>query len=449
MDGRVVLAALLFLMPVGVKAQQPQPVAASEDTSADYSAPLSLPVTLNGQGGSLAFQSQRPTESYLSAGVGFVGSYTDNALLTESNRLNNFSYQVQPHIAWSEITPKLTWNLGLNGGLIFNNDLGAQSQAEENVNVDANWRLTEHVSLALLDTFGNTTGLFSLIGSQTQGTGVGVVEHSNNSLLVPPAQRTLSNESQAALTDQVGPNSLIGVRGTYSLADYPQSSQSVQFGTLYDTHAYSAEAFYDWRFAARQWLGVTIRGQRFETLPSIATTDVGSLLLYYSVAPTPTLTLTLFGGPEYANTPPTAAAAALGLNGQSRFWTSSEGATLNWQALRTSASVSFVRQVNDGGGLASAVTLESVSATLRQQLSSHQNEVQFSVGNSWSDPLLSGANVEGLSASVLFQQRLARTFVMQFGYSWQRQDLLSTGTPAEANREWFSVSYDFRRALGK
>ena len=444
----MVLALLLALMPVGVKAQEPQSTVGSESGPSVESA-LTLPVTLNGQGGSLAFESQRPTESYLNGGIGIVGSYTDNALLTNSNKLDNFSYQVQPHLMWSETTPRLVLNLGLNGGVIFNNDLAAQNQAEENVNLNATRRLTEHVSFGLLDTFSNTTGLFASIGSQTQGTGVGVVEHSNNSLLVPPAQRALANQSQAALTDQVGPNSLIGVRGTYTLLDFPGSSQSAQFGRLYDTHAYSAEAFYDRRFAARQWFGVTVRGQRFETLPSIATTDVGSLLLYYSVAPTPTLTLTLFGGPEYANTPPTAAAAALGLNGQSRFWTSSEGATLNWQAFRTSASVSFVRQLNDGGGLASAVTLESVSATLRQQLSSHQNEVQFSVGNSWSDPLLSGANIEGLSASVLFQQRLARTFVMQVGYSWQRQDLLSTGTPADANRTWFSVSYDFLRPLGK
>ncbi len=442
---------LLILVPVGASAQQTQPPAASEEEPAGNS-PLTLPVTLNGQGGLLAFQPERPTESYLSGGIGFVGSYTDNALLTNSNKLNNFSYQVQPRLSWSEITPKLTLNLGLNGGVIFNNNLGAQNQAAENVNLNVVWRLTEHVSFDLLDTFTNTTGFFSSIGTQAQAAGVGVVEQSNNSLLVPPAQRTLSNQSQAALTDQVGPNSLIGVRGTYSLLDYPQSSQSAEFGTLYNSRGYAAEAFYDWRFTPRQWLGATIRGQRFETVPSIATTNVGSLLLYYSVAPTPAVTLALFGGPEYTDTPPTATAAAIGLNGEGRLWTSSEGATVNWQASRTSANVSFVRQVNDGGGLASAVTLQSVSAALRQQLSSHQNEVQFGAGDSWSSPFLTGTNseadIEGLSAFVRFQQRLARSFLVEVGYSWQRQDLLANGTPAKANRAWFAVSCDFRRSLG-
>jgi len=444
----MVLALLLILMPVGMKAQQPQPAPVPENQPAD-DAPLALPVTLNGQGGSLAFQSEVPTESYLKGGVGFTGSYTNNALLSTTNKLGNFSYLVQPHLAWSEITPRLTLNLGLSGGVIFNDNLADQNQAAENVNLDATWRLTEHVSFRLADTFSNLTGLFSSIGSQEPGPGVGTVEQSNNSLLVPPAQRTLSNQSLAELTDQVGPHSVVGVRGTYWLLDYPRSAESGEFGTLYNTRAYLAEAFYDWRFAAKQWLGVTVRGQRFDTLPAIATTDVGSLFVYYSVVPTPTVTLTLFGGPEYSDTPQTTALTALGLNGMGRFWTGGEGATLNWEASRTSANLSFVRQLNDGGGLASAVILQTVSAKLRQKLSNHQNEVQFGVADSKNDPVLSGASFEGLSAFALLQQRLGRSFMMQGGYSWQRQDLPGAGTSADANRVWFSVSYDFVRPLGK
>jgi len=63
--------------------------------------------------------------------------------------------------------------------------------------------------------------------------------------------------------------------------------------------------------------------------------------------------------------------------------------------------------------------------------------------------VLSGASFEGLSAFALLQQRLGRSFMMQGGYSWQRQDLPGAGTSADANRVWFSVSYDFVRPLGK
>ena len=451
----VAMLALAVSLSAQQPSQQPAPAVSGTMQPAD-DAPLVVPVTMNGQGGSMNFISETPTESYLSGGIGLTGSYTDNALLSNADKIDNFSYYVQPHINWTQITPRFTWNLGLNGGVIINNNLSDQNQAAENADLGASWRLTQHVTLRLDDTFTNVTGLFSSIG--VQGTGVGTVEQ-GNSLLVPPSQRTLSNISLAEVSDQVGRNTVVGVRGTYWLLDYPSNPQSAQFGTLYNTRAYSAEIFYDWRFAARQWFGATLRAQRFETLPSIAKTDVGGLILYYSFVPTNHITLTFFGGPEYSNTPETAALDALGFNGQGRLWTSSEGATLNWEGGRTSGNVTFSRQLNDGGGLSSAVTLQSVSAKLRRQLSVHQNEVQFGVSDSKSDPLLPGtslsgpaavgASINGLTAFGLFQQRLARSFLVQLGYSWQRQDVPNTVTAADSNRVWFTVSYDFLKAIGK
>ncbi len=448
----MVVIFLLFLMPMDVRAQQPQPTPGPENMPVDDS-PLAAPVTLNGQGGPLAFQSEAPAQSYLSGGISAAGVYTENALLTNANKLENFGYMVQSHIAWSQMTSRLKWNLGLNGGFIGNSNLGAQNQAAESATIDATWRLTEHVSFRLSDTFGNVTGLFSSISSQTQQTGVGVVEKSNNTLLVPPVQRVLSNESLLEIGVQVGPNTVTGVRGSYGLIDYPTSSQSAQFGTLYNTRGYSAEAFYDWKFAVRQWVGLTVRGQRFETLPAIARTDVGSVLLYYSFTATPTVTLTLFGGPEYSNTSSAAATAAPGLNGQGHFWSSGEGATLNWGGIRTSANVSYVRQLNDGGGLASSVTLQTASAALRRQLSRRQNEIQFSVAYSRNNlllsPSLSAPSIQGLSALASFEQHFARSFAAGVAYSWQRQDLPSSGTSSYTSVVSFTLSYDFSHPLGK
>jgi hypothetical protein len=452
----MVLAAVMMAFPFHLTAQQPTPVPAVANGSSQPAddATLTVPVGMNGQSGSLAFISETPKESYFSGGVGLTGSYTDNALLTNTNQIDNFSYYVQPHITWSQITPRFTWNLSASGGVIFNTNLTDENQAAENADLGASWRLTPHVTLRLDDTFTNTTGLFSSLGVAAPGTGVGPVEQGNNTLLVPPAQRTLSNMSLAEVSDQVGLNTVVGVRGTYWLLDYPSTTQSTQFGTLYNTRSYAAEAFYNWRFAPRQWLGATLRAQRFQTLPNIATTNAGGLILYYSIQANKNITLTFFGGPEYSDTPQTATLVALGFTGPSRFWTSSEGATFNWEAGRTSGDVTYSRELNDGGGLASAVTLQNVSAKLRQQVSRRGAEVQFGVVDSKSDPLLANANVggiglEGLSAYALFQQRVARSFLAQAGYSWQRQDVPGLGSPASSNRVWFTISYDFVKPIGK
>jgi hypothetical protein len=456
MQRKLIFIICLCLLSAALLAQESQPAPAlGTDSKTTDDAPLEVPVTLNGQGGSLAFQSETPTESFISGGIGFTGVYTDNALLTNTNKIDNFSYMVQPNLVWSQVTPRLTWNLGASGGFTANNNLANENQAAETADLGATYRITQHVSFRLEDTFSNVTGLFSSIANPTSGAGVGVVEQGNNTLLVPGAQRVLSNLTLAEVSDQVGPNSVAGVRGTYWLLDYPnqnsQTSQASPLGTLFDTRAYSAEAFYDWHFASSQWMGVTLRGEQFHTIPAIAKTNVGSVILYYSVKVAPAVTLSFFGGPEYSDTPPTAAAIALGFDGAGRFWSSSGGATLAWGGLRTSADASFSRQLNDGGGLAVPVTLQTATVRLRRQLSTHHNEVQIGLAASQNIPVLTGPTIDGFTAFALYQQRFTRNFVTQFGYSWQwqQQDLTTGGLSSDANRVWFSLTYDFSHAIGR
>jgi hypothetical protein len=454
MQRKIIFVICLCLLPAPVIAQQQPAPALGTGTQPTDDAPLEVPVTLNGKGGSLAFQSETPTESFISGGIGFTGVYTDNALLTNTGKIDNFSYMIQPNVVWSQITPRLTWNLGANGGFIFNNNLSSENQAAENANIGATYRITQHLSFRLQDTFGNMTGLFSSIANPTTGTGVGVIEQGNNTLLVPGAQRVLSNLALAEVSQQTGPNTVVGVRGTYWILDYPNQNsqtQSSTLGQLFDTRAYSAEAFYDWHFAVRQWMGITLRGEQFQTVPAIAKTNVGSVILYYSVKAAPTVTLSFFGGPEYSDTPPTAAATSLGFTGAGRFWASSGGATLTWGGLRTSADVGYSRQLNDGGGLAVPVTLQTVTARLRRQLSTHHNEIQIGGAESQSVPVLAGPTLDGYTAFALYQQRFTRNFVTQFGYSWQwqKQDLTTGGISADANRVWFSLNYDFSHGIGR
>lgn len=90
------------------------------------------------------------------------------------------------------------------------------------------------------------------------------------------------------------------------------------FPTLTEVHRWSDRK-------KRGWV-LTLRGQRFETLPAILETDLGSVLMCYSVTAAPKPTVTFFAGPEYSNTPRTTAAPNLGSKSPGRFWRSSEGA---------------------------------------------------------------------------------------------------------------------------
>lgn len=437
-QNKIVLILLFALLPLGMRAQEPEPQPPEDQ-------PISPPVTLNGQGPSLSFEAEKIRSNSLSGGISLTGMYTDNVFLLSTNQVSDFSYLVQPYLVFSGSRPRVNWDLRLGAGLIVNQHLSERNQAAENLGLDLDYRLSRHVDLRLSNTFTNTTGLFSTF-NPASGSGVGVVEQPNNSLVVPFARRTLANSSLAELNYQFSPSSVAGVRGTYSILDYPGSSQNAQFGPLFNSRTYSGEAFYNYRVSAKQWVGATLRAQKFETQPSIANTDTGSLLLYYGVNATPNVTLSFFAGPEY--TPRISNIATTGGSFRGHLWSSAEGATFNWQGERTSVAAGFSRQLSGGGGLSSAVTLQTASARLRRQLGSRQ-EVEFGFAYAENDPLESGHSFHGFSGLFQFQQRLVKNLFVRVGYTREQQELPNSQSTATANLSWVSVSYDFSHPFGR
>ena len=407
-------------------------------------APLTPPITLNGQGPSLAFQSEKSRGSYLSGGVSVTGTYTDNALLSSTHELSNFSTLIQPHLSLSQAMSRLSWDFSLGAGLIVNQNLSESNQASENLNFGLAYRLSPHLSLQLNDAFTNTTGLFSGIGDSPLTPGPGALEQPNTSLIVPLAQRTLANSSGVALSYQTGPNSITGVRGSYSLLNFPDAQQQSQFGSLYDTQTYLGEAFYDYRMTAKQWVGVTVRAQKFKTESGFADSDVGSLLLFYAVNPTPTVTVSVFAGPEYLDIP---TFAGIG-RPRDHLWTSAEGVTVSWEGERTSTSAGFVRQFNDSGGLSSPLTLVSVNGRLRRQLSPHQN-IQLGFAYALNDPVEIAPSLQGFSGSFQFERRFGKNLALTAGYTRSQQEVPASRNTVGTNQSWVSLSYDFTRPLGR
>lgn len=436
----IVVLLFLALLPIGLRAQQSdsQP---TEEMVNSASSPS------NGQGPSLAFKSEKIRVNYLSAGIAFTGAYSDNALLSTTTSVSNFSYLVQPHLTFSLSTPRVDWQLNLGGGLIVNQTLSQNNRAAENVALDLRFRLSEHVNLLLSNAFTDTDGLFYGTNPGISGTGVGVVGQLNNLPVIPSFQRTLGDASLAELRYQFSPSSTVGVRGSYSFLDYPGSAANTQFGPLYDSQTYWGEAFYNYQISAKQSVEVALRGQRFEIQPSISATDIESLLLSYTVKPAPSVALSLFAGPAHFDTSQNTVIGTTGLFGNQQ-WTSAEGATFNWQGGHTSAAASFTRQVG-GGGLSSQVTLQKlVDARLRRQLGGRQ-EVNGGFTYSENDPLVSGQSFYGLTSFLAFQQRLANSLVVLIGYARDRQALPNGQRTANANRAWVSVSYDFVHSFGR
>jgi len=431
----------LSFFPFGTRAQTLDPILPTDQ-------PIAPPPILNGQGPSLVFQSEKAPRNSVSGGISFTDVFTDNMYMSSTNTESTFSYALQPYIRVAQSTPRLNWDASFEAGFFFYQHFGNENQWSKNVVVDLSYRLTERLSVRLSDTFSDTSGLFSTSNPVTTASGIGVVEQSNNSLLLPPVQRTVGNTSLAELSYQFGPGSVAGVRGTFALFDYPGSSVNSSFGPLYSSRTYSGEAFYNQRLSPRQWLGVSARAQRIDTQPSVGHTDTATLLLYYGLGLRPSTTLSFFAGPEYYDSSPVSGPVTGNGLTYGHQWTPALGATFNWQGENTSVVAEYSRQVSDGGGLFSAVMLQQENGALRCQLTERQ-AVTVGFTHSENEPLGTGQNYSGLSASVNLEHLLTRNLVLRLGYARQRQELPSNQSTASANLAWVSIAYNFMHAFGR
>ena len=133
-------------------------------------------------------------------------------------------------------------------------------------------------------------------------------------------------------------------------------------------------------------------------------------------------------------------------NFQSRMWSPVAGAVFNWRHPKTSATASFSHEVSNGGGLASAVTLDAASVDVLRQLA-RPLTVDFGFAMSQSVPIVTLQTVRTYSGRIQFAYHFRNHFAITTGYA--RDDNDYSGGTASANRAWVSFSYDFLKPLGR
>jgi hypothetical protein len=437
---------LIFLMMlatvIGSGAQENEPTAqpSVEQTPA--------PPTMVGQDIPRRLPIEGAGANYVAGGISITQMYTDNADLTNTNRLSDLSWEFSPHLALVHSSTRLTYDLDAMAGFVVNRTLSDRNRATETGAADLSYRLTQFVTLRLSDSFMNTTGLWSGLNPETgtPGTGIGAVQQPNSSVFTYNQFR--SNAVLGELSAQLGASTFAGVRGTHSYTWFPDGASSPLAGTLYDGQVYSAEAFYNHHFSARNWGGITIRAERFDLERSVGRTDTGSLLFLYGVNIRPNTSLSFFAGPELSVTA-VPQGIAVPLNPfPRRLWSPAAGAVFSWQGHTTSASASFIRQINSGGGLASAVTLTSAGGNVLRQFGRH---LGFGPGFVYSEsaPIISTETLRTYSGLVQFTYHIGRNYLVSGGYARDEQRAVTTNNSASADRVWISFSLDFIRPLGR
>jgi hypothetical protein len=450
----------------------------SEDTSR-----MLTPPPVNGQSYPTVPTSEERS-NYLRGGLAFTTAYTDNAVgpvetcttavppVCSGHPVSDVSYSVAPFIALDEATPRMHLVLTYAPGFTFYQRESSLNEQDQNASINFEYRLSPHVTFSARDGFQKSSNVFNQPDLASAAAVSGGTQEANLSVIAPIADR-LSNAGDVGITYQFAPNSMVGASGTFTNLHYPNQAE---VPGLVDSGSQSGLAFYSLRVARRHYLGAIYQYQRLLSYPTPGTneTQTHAAIVFYTVYFRPRFSLSVFGGPQYAEVGPQFFETTCPANAvppavppcfaptptpASRSWNPTAGGSLGWQGHLTGLALSYAHLISNGGGLIGAVRMDSAGASIRQQLT---RRLSASVGGGYTQNDVLAAPPQGsglvsdnghtVSGTAALQQQFGQHLNLQLGYTRLHQDYTSVAvlaTTPNTNREFISISYQFAKALGR
>ncbi len=462
--------------PVPVPAATGPASNASADSDAsgsvdDSSGRMATPPPVSGQSYPITLTSQERS-NYLRGGLAFTSAYTDNAVgPVDGHPVSDVSYSVWPTVALDETTTRSHLVLTYAPGFTFYQRESSLNEADENASINFQYRLSPHVTFSARDGFQKSSSVFNQPDLASAATVSGGTEGGNFSVIAPIADR-LTNTGNVGITYQFAANSMVGAGGTFTNLHYPDQAQ---VPGLFDSASQGGLAFYSVRVSRINYFGATYQYQRLVSYPYLAPgnneTQTHALLLFYTVYPTKRFSISVFGGPQYADSGPQfSTCPTYGVSPcpvtvpsptpVSRSWNPAAGGSLGWQGRLSSLAISYAHLISSGGGLIGAVKMDSATASIHQQLS-RMLSASVAGGYAENDLLavapMTGGNGHTISGTASLQQQFGQHLNVQLGYTRLHQAYSTQGAFAVAvlaatpdtNREFVSISYQFSRPLGR
>lgn len=392
--------------------------------------------------------------NYLRGGVTFDTAYSDNVLeAANASPVSDVSYSIWPTLALDQTLARLHWVLSYAPGFTFYQRTSSRNEADQNLALDFQYRLSPHVTFSARDGFQKSSSVFNQPNVGVAGAVSGGTQELNQSVIAPVADR-LSNSGNVGITYQFAANGMIGASGTFTNLHYPNPAE---VPGLFDSESQGGSAFYSLRISKMHYLGVIYQYQRLLSYPAPGTnqTQTHALLLFYTLYATPRFSISIFGGPEYAEIGQLFSDTASTPFPASRSWNPAAGGSLSWQGRMSNVAISYSHLIASGGGLIGAVQMDGASASIRQQISrmlSASAVGAYAQNNVLAAASLLGGNGHTVSGTASLQQMIGQHLNLQLGYMRLHEDYSTVAVLAanpNTNREFVSISYQFARPLGR
>ena len=414
---------------------------------------MQTPPPVGTQSYPMAFTSEGRA-NYLRYGVVFTSAYTDNALgSVNGHPVSDVSYSVAPMVALDESTARLHWIAMYAPGFTFYQRISERNEADHNASLEITYRLSPHVTFSAQDRFQKSSNVFNQLNLGSAIAVSGAAQVPNLSVIAPTADQ-LSNTGSVGLTYQFSLNQMVGASGMFTSLDYPNPSQAPG---LFNSNSQAGSAFYSFRISKMHYIGATYQYQRLLAYPTggRSETQTHATLLFYTIYPSTNFSISFFGGPQYSDTVLPPLAPGKPSQPEAKTWDPAAGASFGWQGRLTSLALSYSRVIATGGGLESAVRIDSARAAVRRQIT---KRLSGSVDGGYAQNQVIGHSISGSSnghtvlGTVSLQQQFGQHLNVQLGYTRLHQSYgqiaILSSTP-DTSREFISISYQFSRPLGR
>src|SRR5271157_3122361 len=414
-------------------------------TSPGDDVPMSAPPPVSGQAYSTAFASEMQS-NILRAGLTVSTSYSSN-VQGGDNPVGDVYYSIWPTLALDANTTRLHWVFNYSPGFTFYQNISGRDQADQNVALNFQYRLSPHVTVILQDSFQKASNPFNQ-PNPLSATPVSGSASAPTLAVIAPGVDQRQNAANVQVTYQFNTNAMAGLGGTLSNLQYPNSEEAQG---LYDSNSTGGSAYYSRRLSEKYDIGVSYQYMDIAAYEagghSNTQTQTQTIFVFCTAHLKPTLSLSLSVGPQHSD----ATQAPLP---PSRSWATLAMASLGWQGQRTSLAASYSQMVTSGGGLAGAYHSNMANVSGRWQVSRTWTvglAASYSLYKALTPAFLgSTSGGHSVSGTASVQHPLGQHLTMQAGYTRIQQSyggIAAISATPGINQEFVSVSYQFARPL--
>jgi len=437
---------IILLLPAALAAQAASATGVTTPQATVYGSGYQVPLQFEREG-------EPANQASLRVGTSFL--FDDNVYGSNTDRVSDEAVSFDAGLGIQRRTERSALSFDYNPFFILYRQVTGYDRANHALGLSFSYRLSSRFFLALQDSFYYQNGAYPTLTEQPILSGP-PPPNGPNGIIGPNSVRTLSNSSGLYLTFVKSRHTSIALTGGYTQTKYAAAQQNPNL-PLYNITGFSGGLTLQHDVTAHTSLGLLVLHQDTSyqggrILGNQLHDQIESAYLSFASALSPSVKITLFGGPQYIRNIGFASSLAV----LSSHFQPSGGGSITKVVRNTALDLSIVRSVTDGSGLYPSVVSTRVFCGARRRLvgpweaglrvdAAREQTSFFRFVNGRIDGLIGGVTIS----------RPLLTKGSEFHISYDSMHQLSNGIlPSTANfdRNQFAVGFDYqvkRFSLGR